>query len=112
MKTGACKSRPDFSFTRSVVNRPVPSLSPHPACAPTDLDSARDTSPRVGNQGSASEEQREGFRLWGKATTALMDRVDIVRDLDQRRLAASRYGQRLQVHQCRVSRGSPLVFIA
>lgn len=36
--------------------------------------------------------------LWGDATKALMDRVDIVRDLDQRRLAASRYWERLQVY--------------
>ncbi|CAM9231571.1 unnamed protein product [Laminaria digitata] len=37
-----------------------------------------------------------GNGLWGEATRALMDRVDIVRDVDQRRLATSRYWQRLQ----------------
>lgn len=54
-----------------------------------------------GNQDSSPEEakgEKAGFCLWGEATRALMDRVDIVRDLDQRRLAASRYWQRLQVH--------------
>ncbi|CAN0213946.1 unnamed protein product [Scytosiphon promiscuus] len=42
------------------------------------------------------DREQSGLRLWGEATRALMDRVDIVRDLDQRRLAASRYWQRLQ----------------
>ncbi|CAM9230076.1 unnamed protein product [Ectocarpus fasciculatus] len=52
-----------------------------------------------GNQDSSPGEakgEKAGFCLWGEATGALMDRVDIVRDLDQRRLAASRYWQRLQ----------------
>lgn len=35
--------------------------------------------------------------LWGETTRALMRRVDVVHDRDQRRLAASRYWQRLQV---------------
>ncbi|CAM9813358.1 unnamed protein product [Ectocarpus sp. 6 AP-2014] len=52
-----------------------------------------------GDHESSPEEakgEKAGFRLWGEATKALMDRVDIVHDLDQRRLAASRYWQRLQ----------------
>lgn len=81
---------------------PVPSLSPIgppiPACAPTDANPTSASSTRgSGNLGSASEEPHTGFGLWGDATRALMDRVDIVRDLDQRRLAASRCWQRLQV---------------
>lgn len=42
-----------------------------------------------------SGERGEG--LWGETTFALMERVDITRDVDQRRLATSRYWQRLQV---------------
>ena len=41
---------------------------------------------------------REGEELWGEATRALLHRVDVVHDRDQRRLAASRYWQLLQVY--------------
>lgn len=55
-------------------------------------------SPDIPAPSEETRDRGEG-ELWGEATRALLHRVDVVHDRDQRRLAASRYWQHLQVHR-------------
>ena len=68
-----------------------------PAAAAAASSEDGDSSLKPRRAASQEGSEGRGDRLWGEATSALMDRVDISRDVDQRRLAASRYWQRLQV---------------